>query len=115
MTFDSERWDTNALHDTSSNTSRLTAPVDGRYHIFGHVDFDSAAGGFRRVVIRVNGAGNEEIAVQTGPGDALHDTVLSVSTHYELMAGDYVELVVCQDSGAPVDVLARKRQETGKE
>src|SRR3990167_858282 len=39
MTLDSERWDTDTIHSTASDTSRLTATTAGKYQITGHVEF----------------------------------------------------------------------------
>jgi hypothetical protein len=106
LTFNSERWDEGDLHSTSSNTSRLTAPVAGLYVIGGHVRFEfGGLGGFRQATIRLNGstviAEVLDTAVNT-PG-----TGLSPTTTYRLAAGDYVELVVQQNSGGALNVDAQ--------
>lgn len=97
LTFDSERYDSDALHSTSSNTGRLTAPIAGKYHIGTSVAWSSAAGGMRLVSIRINGT--TEIATQFSLAG-----LQSVSADYELAAGDYAEVIVYQDAGGPIDI-----------
>jgi hypothetical protein len=106
LAFDSERYDTDTIHSTSSNTSRLTCVTPGVYAISAHVSFaPSAAGTLRAVHIRLNGA--TFIAVNYDPpvGGGF-STNVSVSTQYRLAAGDYVEVDVYQDSGGSLNVQA---------
>jgi hypothetical protein len=103
LTFNSERFDTNSLHDTGSNTSRLTAPVTGVYMISGSVQFASNATGIRAAFIRLNGSTN--IATQILPVASSTDIfTFGVQTIYQLTAGDYVELTVFQNSGGSLNV-----------
>ena len=105
LTFNSERRDDGALHDTSANTDRLTAPVSGWYRITGHVEFASNATGFRSVSIRMN-AGNIPIAA-TNPNAVNGDTTLiTLSTEIYLSALDFVRLAVYQNSGGALNVLS---------
>lgn len=100
LTFDTERYDTASIH--SSNSSQLVAPRAGVYQIAGNVRWDGSTTGKRDLYIRLNG------------GDAIAYTILTptvdnamaqnVSTIYYLVAGDYVELYVYQNSGGALDV-----------
>ncbi len=56
LTFNSEEYDYNGLHSTSTNTSRLTAAIGGIYTITGHATYTSNATGIRQLTIRKNGA-----------------------------------------------------------
>ena len=60
LALNSERWDTDAYHDVTTNNSRLTVPAGqaGKYIIVGHVRFDNNSSGARQIVIRLNGATN---------------------------------------------------------
>jgi hypothetical protein len=58
LPFDSERWDTAAIHDTVMDTSKLFATTPGRYVIFGHVNFVANPVGRRQVYILWNGTYN---------------------------------------------------------
>jgi hypothetical protein len=103
VTFDSERWDTANIHDTTTNTSRLTAPVAGKYFIFGHVRFATDPFGARNLLIVLNNT--NAIASINVPAFSVPDNIhLSIATHHELQAGDYVELKVSQTSGGPSSV-----------
>jgi hypothetical protein len=97
LTFNSERFDTDTMHSTSTNTGRLTVPTDGDglYLITGHVEFASSVNNpTLHVRILLNGA--TEIARQTHRLDSATgvDTTLTVSTLYSLSATDYVTLQV---------------------
>ena len=95
ITLDSERWDTDTIHSTASNTSRLTATTAGKYFISGHVEFAaSSVVGLRRIEVLLNGTtviASQDCAV----ADELSPTFTtrcSIGTHYNLSATDYVEL-----------------------
>jgi len=102
LTFDSERWDTDGIHSTVSNTGRLTCVTEGTYSIIGNVRFASNATGYRAVRIYLNGA--TVIAEVFLPAVSGQPTVMAVGTQYELDAGDYVELQVLQNSGGDLNV-----------
>ncbi len=102
LAFDSERYDTDSIHDPSTNNSRLTCPASGRYAIFGTVRFASNATGHRYIFIRLNGG--KALAVQSSLALSGIVTMLSISTIYDLTASDYVELWVYQNSGGALDV-----------
>ena len=102
LTFNSERFDTDAIHDTVTNPSRLVCKTAGLYLIVGHVRFASNATGFRYTYIRVNGT--TSLAVQETPAVSGFPTILSVATLYQLAVNDYAELLVYQNSGAALNV-----------
>jgi len=99
VTFDSERWDTAEIHDTTANSSRLTAPTTGNYLIFAHINFDGGGGvGFLRINIQ-DGSGNYLASQTTDAQLAGQANGLSVVTHHSLNAGDYVELTAFNGTG----------------
>jgi hypothetical protein len=105
--FNSERYDSDAFHDTGSNTSRLTVPTgkDGKYLIVGNVEFDTNTTGLRYCRILLNGA--TQIALNyLDPGVATSTPQFNISTIYSLAAADYVELQVYQSSGGALAVNA---------
>lgn len=107
LTFNQERFDDpdNPMHDTSTNTSRITCKVAGLYLIGCHVSFNSIADGFMtQVFFRLNGAtilGAHEHTT-TDTQFEQHNCI----TLYKLAVNDYVEVRVQQTSGAAVNVLA---------
>lgn len=106
LTFDSERVDVGAMHDTSSNTGRLTVPSGGGgfYAIGGQIEFASNSTGRRGIQIRLNGT--TVIAREESANLGANDHTCTVATVYQLAAGDYVELMGLQASGGNLDMLA---------
>lgn len=107
LTLDSERWDTDTIHNTGVNTSRLTATTAGKYQIEGHAEFATGGSGQRRLDILLNGAtviAGQDCAATTSP---VNSTIqCSIATHYNLAATDYVELRGLQRVSAPLNVNA---------
>jgi hypothetical protein len=106
LTFNSERYDTDAFHSTSTNTGRLTVPTGkaGYYSIFGHVQVASSGSGTLRLIqFVVNNT--TDIAEMTNlvPGN---NSKMAMTTTWYLADGDYVELRVYQDSGGSLNVQA---------
>ena len=104
LTFNKERWDTDTIHDTSTNTGRLTCKTAGIYHIYASVAFASNATGYRYINIRLNGS--TMIATLGHTEVAASNENMSISTEYSLAVNDYVELVVYQNSGGALNVIA---------
>jgi hypothetical protein len=104
LTFDSERWDSDASHSTSSNTSRLTCQVAGKYDVQGNVEFAANSTGTRMVRILLNGA--TQLAKQLLSNTAADPTAVTVVTTADLAVGDYVELQAYQSSGGSLNVAA---------
>lgn len=104
LTFDTERYDTDGLHSTSSNTGRLTCTRAGKHLIVVNLEFASNATGYRVVHIRLNGT--TYIAVDSKMAVNGNATWFSTATIYDLAVGDYVEVVVYQTSGGALNVSA---------
>ncbi len=105
LTFNSERFDTDSIHDTGSNTGRLTCNTAGIYQISGAIA-SYATGGDLGVGIMLNGTYYIALHKQPFCTDS-QETYLSISTLWQLAAGDYVELMVFQNSGGDVTVYYR--------
>jgi hypothetical protein len=101
LTLPTEDYDTADLHSTSTNTSRLTAPVTGIYRISAVVEWSPNPNGERALRVLRNGVTqnsvNEFAPVE---GQAL-------STEFKLAAGDRVELAVQQNSGSDALVFTQ--------
>lgn len=103
LTFDSERYDTDTIHSTVANTSRLTATTAGYYLISATARFDFNTTGQRILMIYLNNTTG--IARQgIGNADATNREHLNCTTVYYLSASDYVEAQVYQDSGGNLDI-----------
>jgi hypothetical protein len=109
LLFDTETNDTHALHSTSVNLSRLTAPVTGRYDLDVGASFQVNATGLREIRFVYNrGLGSETILkrnlVMTLSSD---DTVVNLTrVGVRMLAGDYVEVIAVQTSGITLVVRA---------
>lgn len=102
LAFNSERFDTDTTHDTSSNNSRLTCKTAGKYQITGQVRWASNATGIRLVFLRVNGSDSIAAVSRLSTGTVNDD--LNVTTVWSLAVNDYVEVCVYQDSGGSLNV-----------
>lgn len=106
LTFNSERYDTDSFHSTSTNTDRLTIPVAGVYRVTAHVRFASNATGSRALRLEVNGS--TLIALENSPAVAVGygQTERTISTEYKFAANDYIRISAYQDSGSTINVEA---------
>lgn len=106
LTFNTERFDTDTMHSTSSNTGRITFTTAGIYQVTGHVVFAASAGGTHRsLFIRVDGS--TSIASMAVPTLGASATVaITVTAVYAFTATQYVELLAYQDSGAGLNATA---------
>lgn len=106
-----ELWDTTGtMHDSTANTSRLVAPIDGRYLILANLGFVQNAAGRRICQVRLNAAGSgiggTAISEENHMASPLGSTVIGTKFEYDLVAGDYVEMFGNQTSGGPLDSAA---------
>ena len=104
ITFNSERWDTNAMHDPTTNSSRLVAPIDGVYTISANVVWSGGACG-GGCFLGVHRNGGSFIGTASNPEAGSFELDQSLTTQYALKAGDYVEVQVYQGSGASHQLL----------
>jgi hypothetical protein len=106
LTFDTNEYDNDGMHSTTTNNSRLTAPISGIYEITGNVawGFHDPTAGERDLYIVKNG---QTAVAQTGiaPSPGTARTVEQVTTQVDLNAGDYVELDAYQGSDDDLTVF----------
>ncbi|KKL83056.1 hypothetical protein LCGC14_1978570 [marine sediment metagenome] len=102
--LNSERYDTDTIHDLSTNNSRLTATTAGKYVITANIEFASNSTGRRLITIRLNGS--TFIAEMEWDANQNDTTRMALTTIYELAATNYVEIVVLQTSTGNLDVVA---------
>lgn len=102
--FNSQRWDTDGIHDAATNNSRLTCKTAGKYIIAATVAFNYNATGDRRLVLLLNGTtviARTQVVTASGYGAAL-----VAVTIYDLDVDDYIEVQVHQNSGTTLKVAA---------
>lgn len=103
--FDAERWDTDGMHDTTTNTSQVVVQTAGWYVITGHISFAANATGARGIRVRLNGA---TVIAQDKRGNAgaSETTDLSIPTKWKCAVGDVLQLQCYQTSGAALNLLS---------
>lgn len=106
ITLDSERFDNAAVHDTSSNTSRMTIPASsgGKYLCGGSVEFAANATGHRVLSMYVNAT--TYTATQTVPAISGSVVTIAICTVWSFAAADYAEMQAFQNSGGNLNVNA---------
>ncbi len=105
LAFDTEIYDTDGIHSTSVNTSRLTCVTAGLYTIKGHATITMGAGGGQvNLEIRLGGATFLEIVFGVIAGTVSEGW--DVATDYPLAAGDYVELCINNGSANTITITA---------
>ena len=106
--WDDTLFDDDDMHSTSTNPSRLTAQVPGRYEVAATVVFDADSTGARLLGLWKRHGETDEFRfdrdVDSNPG-ASQVTVLRVSGTVDLDAGDWVEVRARQESGSSLDVI----------
>lgn len=91
-------FDSDGFWNSGANPERLTVPSGsaGTYLVVGQASWESSSDGRKAAWIYVNGA---RVGITEVPGDdGSLGLSFTVSTFVRLVAGDYVELVVRQDS-----------------
>lgn len=106
LTFNSESFDVDGLHSTSSNTSRITIPTGGGNGVWvfiAHVKFAANGTGGRQAYIAKNGgAALGEVWVTPSATNAVTATLAFVESAPS--AADYYEVVAFQTSGGALDI-----------
>lgn len=104
ITWDLEYYDTDAIHSTTSNTSRFTVPTgkSGKWLLSGFIQYGSNSTGTRGAGIYKNGT--VYAYPSQGPVSPTVDTIQPISFVIDLVAADYVELFGYQNSGGALDV-----------
>ena len=99
VTWYVEDWDTNAFHDGTTNTDRITIPSGkaGKYLVNAQITFNANATGYRSVNILKNGSGNGPETFSTL--SASNPAFINQSRVFDLAVGDYLNITVYQSSG----------------
>lgn len=103
LTWDTEVADTDAMHSTVSNTSRLTAVTAGLYAVVARAAFAANATGIRSLDVRKNAAGAAAGGTRMGYDSQTPVTgavtSIAVTLDVRLAANDYIEAFGFQTSG----------------
>lgn len=111
IAFDGETFDAQAMHSTSTNNSRIYAPVAGIYFVQCVTGWTEDVDNVRSIQIRKNAAGSSsggtKINQMQVPATSPGNTTVHVSDMVELAVNDYLEFFRYQASGgnlAPVSI-----------
>lgn len=107
LTLDSSHWDTDSMHSTVTNTSRITFKHAGKYFVGGGISYSANAGGtFRGALIGLNGGITylcRTIAPVFGGTDGVP---LNLNCVYNFAVNDYIELIAYHDAGVAINVAS---------
>jgi hypothetical protein len=98
--FTTETYDTDAFHDNVTNAERFVPPISGYYRVHAQATFRQNSVGNRGVEIWGQFGSYARHWVPGGNGAVLAAT--SVTSTIFLSAGQWLRMVVWQDSGAPL-------------
>ncbi len=106
MAWDTEDYDTHAMHAPGDNT-KITIPAgeSGLYIISSKLTFEINSTGRRSISIKVNNSAAEQEITYTLDAQAVA-TVLNVCAPRMMTAADFIQVFPFQDSGGDLDILA---------
>jgi hypothetical protein len=102
LSFNSERWDTDTMHNPALNPERITINTAGVYVLSLHMQLGFDAGGYRTSFMRINGA--TIIGLASIVGSASLDQQLALATIWKFAQNDYVEALLHQTSGITLGI-----------
>ncbi len=105
VTFDTERYDTDTIHEGVTNPSRLTCRTAGKYLIGIALQLDNLiANKHFCVILKLNGT--TEICARTRYNVGAEPPYLGMNAVYDLAVTDYVETIVDHDNGNDRNILS---------
>ena len=107
VSWDSENFDTDTMHDNSTNNTRITVPSGkgGYYLLTGSIAFNSNGTGNRIVRFYKNGSDLRWVA-SLAAANTGNFTIVPFSQVFNLAAADYIELYAFQSSGGALSVMS---------
>jgi len=106
VTWNSETFDTDAFHSTSSNTSRITIPAgkDGKYSI--SAQFMMGMSDTKQLIIYLYKNGSLIGRSQNCGAVTSNNLSVAFNDVYNLSAADYLEVYIFQNNGTATNLLA---------
>lgn len=97
LNWDTDNYDTNAMHDTGANFSKITIATAGYYTITGLARWDGSTLGFTEAYFKKNGT--TTLAYSDYPSSSVANVTHTLTMSVSLAVGDYIEFWVLQNSG----------------
>lgn len=107
VTAASEGYDTDGMHSTVSQTSRITVKTAGTFLLFASVNFAADADGYRDLSIFKNGSLFYELMRVPSAGASVA-TVLTGTMSTTAAVNDYFEVDVKHTAGAALNVVLQE-------
>lgn len=106
VSFNQERWDTDSMHDNSTNPSRITIQTTGKYILGASIHIAAGADAIH-AHITIRRGGTTVVTAQSSVALAGLTRQLSLDTLIDGVIGEYYEVVVYQFSyGAATNTLS---------
>lgn len=102
LTWDTENWDTDTLHDNVTNNSRFTIQTAGKYMIAANLTFASNNTGIRQIIFNKNGASS--LWANIFPNNGAGEDQIFTFFFADLSVSDYIECRAYQASGSSLNV-----------
>ena len=102
VAYDTETYDTDTMHDTSTNNDRLIAKTAGKFLVTAHMGFAADGTGVRE--LHINHSADGDIAVISRNAEANRTNYLSIATVYDMDVDEYVICQVYQNSGGSLNL-----------
>lgn len=99
ITFNQESYDTDNMHDNSTDNSRIKATTAGKYMIVVNVEWAANGTGWRNHYLR-HSSGDTIASTRLNTVAAPSKCVVSFTGVWNFAANEYVELKVAQNSGS---------------
>ena len=103
IVWDAETSDAAAMHDPSTNPSRITIPGPGIWLVSAVVRFATNATGYRRIRLATDGAASSYL-IDNNVGSAATDIWLNFAWPVYASAAHYYEVLAFQNSGGALNV-----------
>jgi hypothetical protein len=104
LTFNTEQWDTDTIHDLVTNPDRFTCHTAGIYMLTFGAEFAANATGVRQIQIMKNGTAVATQNMQNiGAGAA---AIMTVSAILSLAVNDYLQFRAYQNSGGNLNIVS---------
>lgn len=104
LTFDTELFDTDNMHDTVTNTGRITVKTPGIYVITANINWNTSSVGSRTIRLKVNGTSFIAIQEAKAEDEAVLGNGQVVTSIWQANVGDYFEVWVRQNSGGALSI-----------
>lgn len=106
-----EEFDTDSMHDNTTNNSRLTVNSAGKYLFTGHISLGGGTGSLRLFRLAKNGLSQPQAGLGIPPPGA-NGIGMTISCILNMGVGDYVHLEMLSDSPGSINAEQASASET---